>query len=127
MSPGPVMSPAERLLLYILLPTPLRATPGAGDLEGAAGTPVRDLEIASKSAEPDCAPTPTVPHASKPLLPRSRAATSPQFWQDVHSHPVPRQEDRDRRRAGDVSLWAAGSGNRLQAHPVMFVTAPNGH
>src|SRR2546423_14641434 len=127
MSPGSVMSPAELLLLYILLPTPLHAPPGAGDLGGVAGTPVRDLEIASRWAELDCAPIPTAPPVLKPLLPRSRAATSPQFWQDVHSHPVPRQEDRDRRRAGDVSLWAAGFGNHLQAHPVVFVTAPIGH
>src|SRR6266480_6524766 len=127
MLPGPVMSLAERLLLYILLPTVPHATPGAGDPGDVAGKRVRGLEIASTWAEPDCAPTRTAPPASKPLLPRSRAAVSPQFWQDGHSHPVPRQEDRDRRRAGDVSLWAAGSGNRLQAHPVVFVTAPIGH
>src|SRR5207302_745192 len=96
MSPGPVMSLAERLLLYILLPTVPRATPGAGDPGDVAGIPVRDLEIASKWAEPDCAPIPTAPPASKPLLPLSRAAVSPQFWQDGHSHPVPRPGVNDR-------------------------------
>jgi hypothetical protein len=48
MSPGLALSLAEQLLLYILLPTPLRANRDDEDQGDVAGIPVRDLEIAAR-------------------------------------------------------------------------------